>query len=344
MKIARHEEPSSSTITKKALRGIGLLAVVLLIGTMGYMFIESWPLLDAIYMTVITITTVGYGEIRNVDGAGRIFTIILIFMGMGSVAYTAGVMAQAMVEGQLQVALGRRRLGQKIKGLKDHYIICGYGRIGRVIIHELKSHGIPLVVVDSNPNLKGGMEHEVIPFIIDDATSEDVLLEAGVERAKGLVAVVLSDADNLFITMTARLLNQNLFILSRADEEATQRKLLRAGANRVVMPYLIGGQKMAQTIIRPAVTDFLEVTVHDKGIELKMEELVVGEKSRLNGVMLMDSKIRQEMNVIIVAIRKRSGQMIFNPSSQAKIEAGDILIALGHTTELEQLVEILAGD
>jgi voltage-gated potassium channel len=343
MTIARHEEPSSSTVTNKALRGIGLLAVVLLLGTLGYMVIEDWPLLDALYMTVITITTVGYGEIRNVDEAGRIFTIILIFMGMGSVAYTAGVMAQAMVEGQLQLALGRRRLGQKIKGLKDHYIICGYGRIGRVIIHELKSHGVPLVVVDSNPNLKGGMEHEVIPFIVDDATSEDVLLEAGVERAKGLVAVVLSDADNLFITMTARLLNQNLFILSRADEEATQRKLLRAGANRVVMPYLIGGQKMAQTIIRPAVTDFLEITVHDKGIELKMEELVVRETSRLNGVKLIDSKIRQEMNVIIVAIRKRSGQMIFNPSSQAKIEAGDILIALGHTTELEQLVKILAG-
>lgn len=343
MNIARQEEPSSSTITNKALRGIGLLAVVLLIGTFGYMIIEDWSLLDALYMTVITITTVGYGEIHNVDEMGRIFTIILIFMGMGSVAYTAGVMAQAMVEGQLQLALGRRKLGQKIKGLRDHYIICGYGRIGRVIINELKSHGIPLVVVDSNPELRGGMEHEVIPFIIDDATSEEVLLEAGVERAKGLVAVVLSDADNLFITMTARLLNQNLFILSRADEEATQRKLLRAGANRVVMPYLIGGQKMAQTIIRPAVTDFLEVTVHDKGIELKMEELVVGEKSRLNGVMLIDSKIRQEMNVIIVAIQKRSGQMIFNPSSQAKIEAGDILIALGHTTELERLVEILAG-
>jgi voltage-gated potassium channel len=170
-----------------------------------------------------------------------------------------------------------------------------------------------------------------------------VLLEAGIERAKGLVAVVLSDADNLFITMTARLLNQNLFILSRADEEATERKLLRAGANRVVMPYLIGGQKMAQTIIRPAVTDFLELTVGDKGIELKMEELAVGEKSRLNGVMLMDSKIRQEMNVIIVAIRKKSGQMIFNPSSHAKIEAGDTLIALGDISELEQLDKILAG-
>jgi voltage-gated potassium channel len=144
--------------------------------------------------------------------------------------------------------------------------------------------------------------------------------------------------------MTARLLNQDLFILSRADEEATQRKLLRAGANRVVMPYLIGGQKMAQTIIRPAVTDFLEFTVEDKGIKLKMEELVVRESSRLNGVMLMDSKIRQEMNVIIVAIRKRSGQMIFNPSSHAKIEAGDTLIALGDISELEQLDKILAGE
>ncbi len=343
MNTSRHGEPSPSNVTSKTLRGIGLLAAVLLVGTIGYMAIEDWPLLDALYMTVITITTVGYGEIRNVDQMGRIFTIALIFMGMGSVAYTAGIMAKAMVEGQLQLALGKRRLGQRIKGLKDHYIICGYGRIGKVISHELKSHGIPLVVVDANPNLKDGLEHEAVPFIVDDATSEEVLLAAGVERAKGLVAVVLSDADNLFITMTARLLNQNLFILARADGEATQRKLLRAGANRVVMPYLIGGQKMAQTIIRPAVTDFLEITVHGKGIELKMEELVVGETSRLNGVMLMDSKIRQEMNVIIVAIRKRSGQMIFNPSSQAKIEAGDILIALGDRKELQQLDAILTG-
>jgi len=181
-----------------------------------------------------------------------------------------------------------------------------------------------------------------IPYIIDDATSEDVLIEAGIERAKGLVTVVLSDADNLFITMTARGLNPDLFILARADQEHTERKLLRAGANKVVLPYLIGGRRMANTIIRPAVTDFIDFTLHSKNIELKMEELLVGDRSKLNGVRLVDSGIRQEMNVMIVAIRDRGGKMSFNPSSQVRIEAGDTLVVLGPVNDLERLTRILA--
>jgi voltage-gated potassium channel len=321
-----------------------MLGLVLLLGTMGYAIIEGWQILDAIYMTVITITTVGFGEVRAVSPAGRVFTIALICMGMGIIAYTLGMVAQVMVEFQVRSILGRRKLGIKIKSIKNHYILCGYGRIGRIISQELKASRIPLLVIDSNPDAKQGLEQQDIPYIIDDATSEDVLIEAGIERAKGLISVVLSDADNLFITMTARGLNPELFILSRADEEQTHKKLLRAGANRVVLPYLIGGQKMAQTITKPAVTDFLELTVSDKNIELELGEVLVKDRSRLKGVTLADSGIRQEMNVIIVAIRKENGKMAFNPSSGTRIEIGDTLIALGPDNDLKKLSAILSGE
>lgn len=329
--------------SKHMVRGLTMLGLVLLLGTFGYMLIERWDFLDSLYMTVITITTVGFKEVRTVSVPGRVFTLILIFMGMGIIAYTLGMVAQIMVELQFRSVLGRKKLGLKIKSIKNHYIICGYGRIGRVISQELKANQIPLLVIDNNPDAKQVLEQAEIPYIIDDATSEDVLIEAGVERAKGLVAVVLSDADNLFITMSARGLNPDLFILARADEEQSHKKLLRAGANRVFLPYLIGGQKMAHTITKPAVTDFLELSVYDKDIELEMGELLVGEDSKLNGVSLVDSGIRQQLNIIIVGIRKKDGKMAFNPSSQTRIEAGDTLIALGDGQDLEKLSTILSG-
>ena len=333
----------SSYGPRHLIRVLFLLIGILMFGTLGYMIIERWRLLDALYMTVITITTVGYGEIRTVSEVGRIFTIALIFLGMGVVAYMLGMVAQTMVEFHVSSIVGRRKLGLKLKSIKDHYIICGYGRIGRIISEELASNGMPMLVVDSDLDSKTTLEQEKVPYIIDDATSEDVLMEAGIDRAKGLVTAVTSDADNLFITMTARLLNPGLFILARADEEQTRKKLLRAGANRVARPYRIGGQKMAQIIVKPAVTDFLELTVHDKDIELKMEELLVGERSSLKDVTLQDSGIRQEMNVMIVGIRKRDGEMTFNPSSQSRIETGDTLIALGNINDLERLSLILSS-
>lgn len=344
MTIGKHIDPTiSASGLQKIVRGLIMLGMVLMIGTMGYMILERWQLLDSLYMTVITITTVGYKEVRTVSTPGRIFTVILIFIGMGIMAYTLGMVAQFMVEGEIRSILGRRKLGSKIKSLKKHYIICGYGRIGRIIAQELKSNGIPILVIDNDPESQSALDQNDMPYIIDDATSEDVLTEAGIERAKGLVAVVLSDADNLFLTMTARGLNPDLYILARADEEQSQKKLLRAGADNVVLPYLMGGRKMAQTILRPAVAEFLDLTIHDKDIELNMEGLKVKEVSTLNGVTLVDSGILQKMNVIIVAIRKKDGEMMFNPSFEARIEAGDTLIALGQSSELDRLAFILAG-
>lgn len=325
-------------------RGAVLLCLVLILGTSGYMLIEGWPLLEGLYMTVITITTVGYGEVRTVSEPGRIFTVFLIFAGMGIMAYTLGIVAQIMVEFQVRDLIGRRKLGLKLKNIKDHYILCGYGRIGEVIAHELKTNGVPLLVIEQDPQSKEKLRSHDYPYIIDDATSEDVLVEAGILRAKGLVTVVLSDADNLFITMTARGMNPGLFILSRASQAATEKKLIRAGANKVVMPALIGGLRMVHTILRPAVTDFFDVTMQDNNIALKMEELKVQEKSRLNGVRLMDSGIRKGMNVIIVAIRDKAGNMSFNPSSDVAMEAGTTLIALGPNADLEKLERTLSGD
>ncbi len=329
---------------RNAIRGIVILVLILFTGTFGYMVIEGWDLLDAFYMTVITVTTVGYGEIRTVSDVGRLFTVVIIFLGMGVMAYTLGMVAQTMVEFRLSTILGRKRFGRKLKTMKNHYIICGYGRLGAIIVSELRNQHIPLVVIDNDPAAREALADSGITFIIDDATNEDILLEAGIEKAKGLVAVVLSDADNLFITMSARGLNRDLFILARADKEQTRKKLLRAGASRVVLPYLIGGLKMAHTIIKPAVTDFLELTMHDKNIELQLEELRVGEHSKLNGVTLVNSGIRKDMNVIILAVRKKNGEMSFNPSFSTLIEAGETLIALGPKIDLDRLAPILSGE
>ena len=335
---------SPSFPIRKIGKGFGILLVVLSFGTAGYMLIEKWSLLDSLYMTVITITTVGYREMGPMSPAGMIFTIFVVFSGMGLIIYILGAVAQAMVEFQLGSVLGRRKLLSKIRSMKNHYIICGFGRIGKIICRELKANHIPMVVIDNGPSLEQVMEPEETPVIHGDATSEDILLEAGIEKARGLVSVVRSDSDNVFITMSARGLNPNLFILSRAEEEHTEKKLMRAGANRVVMPYHIGGQKMAHAIIKPVVSDFLEFTVHNRKIGLEMGEVVVSGKSPLNGIKLADSGIRQQMDVIIIAVQKKDGEMKFNPSSQTQIEEGDTLIALGESEDISRLANILSGE
>jgi len=341
--MLRFDDKISRLDSAKLFRGILILIAIVAVGTAGYMGIEGWNFLDSLYMTVITITTVGFGEVRQVTIPGRVFTIFIILSGMGVMAYILGMAAQVMVDFQMRSLIGRTKLGWKMRSIKDHYIVCGFGRIGRVIARELKAQGVPLLIIEKDPESRSVLENEDIPYINDDATSEDVMLEAGIERARGVVTVVASDANNLFITMTARGLNPKLFILARADEEQTEKKLLRAGANKVVMPYIIGGRKMARIITKPAVTDFLEFALYNTEMTLEMGESKVGERSRLKGLRLMESGIRRDMDIIIMAVRKKDGQMTFNPSSQTVIEEGDTLISLGKRKDLEMLSKVLSG-
>ena len=325
----------------KILKAFLILLIIITAGTSGYVIIEGWSALESFYMTVITISTVGFREVRELSSQGKIFTVFLIFFGMGVIAYILKNSAQLMIEAQIKYIIGRSRLEKRLKSLKDHYIICGFGRIGKVIVEELVYNKVPIAVIEGQKEVVEPLQDLEIPFVLDDATNESALLKAGLERAKGLVAVVKSDADNLFIVMSARSLNPKLFILARAGDENTERKLLRAGADKVVSPYLIGGKKMAHTILRPAVADFIEFTTHERKMGLELEELKVGPASKIKGVTLIDSGIRKDMDVIIVAIKKIDGNMQFNPSPNTVIEEGDILIALGKRDDLNRLSKIL---
>jgi voltage-gated potassium channel len=229
--------------------------------------------------------------------------------------------------------------------MKDHYILCGYGRIGRLIAQEIARKRLPLVVLENDQQAIDQVEKDGLLYLRGDAAEDDNLLEAGIQRAMGLISAVSSDADNLYIVLTARGLNPDLFILSRASETKSVKKLKGAGADQVVSPYLIGARKMAQTILRPAVADFLESTAHaGDDMELAMEEILVTEGSSIRNVSLMDSNIRRDLDLIVIAIKKAAGEMIFNPSAQAMIEMGDTLIAVGRRKNMDRLVEVLGAD
>ncbi len=328
-------------VPRKLLFSILMFLVVVLFGIFGYTWIEGWNLLDSLYMTIITLSTVGYGEVREIGPGGRVFTVLLIVFGLFTITYIVGLVAETLVAGEIRSVLGRRKVSKKIKSLRDHYIICGYGRIGSIICKGLTRKAIPLMVIEKDEHVQEQLEEDKILYLDGDATHEETLLEAGIEKAKGLVSVVSSDAENVYICLTARGLNPRLYILSRAEDEASERKLLRAGANKVILPYILGGRRMVQAIIRPTVSDFLESAVHDQSFELAIEEITVGEDSRLVNQSLVDSGIRQEMDVIIIGIKQKAGTMIFNPSSQTKIQPDDILIAMGRNKDLETLRRVL---
>jgi voltage-gated potassium channel len=291
-------------------------------------------------MTVTTLTTVGYGETHPLDRIGRIYNMVLILAGMGVMLYIVGSLARVVVEGEIQAVLGKRKLIKHIKRLKNHYIICGFGRIGEIIARHLHNRGLSLVVIDKAPEQVTRLEELVYYFINGDATRDEVLLEAGIERARGLVAVVASDADNVYIVLTARSLNPKLFIVARGEEPGSDQKLLRAGADKVESPYHMGGQKMAHTILHPTVVTFMELAMKE-GVDWSMEEIAVGQTSSLLGVPLKDSGIRQKLDLILVAIKRADGEMLFNPSHETPILAGDTLIALGLRKNLDALEQMV---
>ncbi len=314
---------------------------LLLVGTLGYSFIEGWPFFDSLYMTVISITTVGYGEIHQLSREGRIFTVFLIMTSFGVMAYIVGSITQTIIAGQLRMILGRRKLEKRVKRQKDHFILCGYGRIGSFIARQFKREDVPFVAVENDPERIKVIEEEGFNYVEGNATEDEILIRAGVERARGLIATIPSDADNLYITLSARSLNPDLYILSRANEEGADKKLLSAGANRVVSPYLMGAARMVNAVLRPNIVEFVDLVVQRRHLELQLEEIIVEDDTKFKGKPLSESGIKRDLGLIVVAIKKASGEMVFNPSSETLIEKDDILIVLGEKKHLEMLEQLV---
>ena len=325
----------------RLLISLTLLSVIIFLGTIGYSIFEGMPAFDAFYMTIITISTVGFSEIKPLSQIGRIITIIVIVSGISVLTYTLGQVVKIFIEGELRIILGRRKLEKQISELNDHYIICGYGRIGTIISHELSDENISFVVIEKDSAKNEQLEKDNFLYLNMDATSEEALIKAGIKKARGIVTAVRSDANNVFITLTAKGLKSDVFILARASDVKNESKLIKAGASRVVCPFLMGGRRMAQVLKKPTVVDFIDTTMMNSQLGLKMEEAVVGPTSNLIGKTLIDSHIRQEFGVIIVAIKKPSNEMIFNPIPTEILEAGDVIVVIGKKEDLKRMNEVL---
>ena len=334
-----HSQRTGLITFRRILILTAVLLGLLLFGSLGFVWVEGWNFFDALYMTVTTLSTVGYQEVHPLSPAGRLYNMGLILVGMGTLAYIITSLARVVVEGEIREVLGRRSLVKQIHKLKNHYIICGFGRIGEIIARQLQGRGVPLVIVENKPENLNRQEEAGYYVVAGDATREEVLLEAGIDRARGLVSVVSTDADNVYIVLSARSLNPALHIVARADEAEVKQKLLRAGADRVESPYEMGGRKMAGAILRPTVTTFMELAFTDE-LEWSMEEIQVGAGSSLVGVALKDSGLRQKLDLILVAIKRMDGEMLFNPTLETHLLAGDTMIALGMRHNLQGLEEL----
>jgi voltage-gated potassium channel len=327
--------------SKKLRNAFAMLIGIISFGTLGYYFFEDMPIFEAFYMTIITISTVGFSEIVPLTHVGRAITIIIIVLGISAGTYTVGIIVKWFVEGELQRIFWRLRVQKQIAELNDHYIICGFGRIGRTICKELRADETDFVVIEQNVSEIHDTDKDKYLFLEMDATSEEALLAAGIMRARGLVTAVNSDANNVFITLTAKGLRPDIFVLARASEAKNEAKLMKAGASRVVSPYMIGAKRMAQVLKRPTVVDFIDIAMMGSHLGLIMEEARLSAKSGLIGKNLVDSYLRRDYGVIIVAIKKMSGEMIFNPMPSETLEEGDVIVVIGKKDDLKRMKAVL---
>lgn len=320
---------------------LGLLALVLILltGSGGYILL-GFPVLDAMYQTVTTVTTVGFREVQPMSSAGKVFTMVLILGGTGTALYTLVALIEALVEGHLSSLVERRRMERRIGRLDGHVIICGWGRVGRAVAEYVTDAGQEVVVVDRDPERIEETSHL---SVLGDVTEDDVLEKAGIERARVLVAALEEDADNLYVTMSGRSFSPDLFIITRARTESSVAKLIRAGANRVVNPQRIGGERMAAFALQPHVAEFLDVVMYEGSIEYRLEEVPVPEGSPLAGRSLRDAHIRDHTGALVLALRGTDGSFATNPAPETVISPGQILIAIGTPSQLAALVK-MAGD
>jgi voltage-gated potassium channel len=329
----------------KAFRNLRLIAVALLaltfIGTAGFHVIEGWPWFDGFYMVITTFTTIGYQETHPLSHAGRVFNVVLIIVGVSLVFLGIGSLTQALLEFELRSFFGRRKMEREIGRLADHYIICGAGRVGRSAAREFARKRALFVIVEQNADRASRYAADWLTMV-GDATHEQTVREAHVERARGLIAATTTDATNLYIVLTARQLNPRLKIMARASEEDAEKHLLKAGADSVVMPYLFAGQRIARSFLQPHVVSFLDSATTHLGMDLEIGEILVTPESALAGKTIETSCIRQDCGAIILAI-KREKKMDFNPSSEDRIEAGDYRIAMGDSSQLRQLEQMASA-
>jgi voltage-gated potassium channel len=314
-----------------------LLVLIVTIGTGGYVFIEHWSIFDSLYMTIITLATVGFSEVRPLSETGRAFTMILIAVGVFNGGYIIASIGQLVLEGQLRAILGRRKMEKIVQKMTDHIILCGYGRVGRQVAQEFARRKQPFVVIENSLTSGQDMGRNDIIIITGNAVEDEVLERAGITRARAIVSTLPDDADNVYLALTARQMNPRLVIIARADTELAKKKLLRAGANRVVCPHELGGTQMAMATLRPNVVDFMHLASAPGGERLRIEEISIKENGNLTGKTIIEAAIKSEYDAIVVGLRKKTGQMMFNPPGETTMEAGDILIVLGEHQKLEKL-------
>lgn len=322
--------------------GLSVLLGTIIFGTVGYEVLEpEMSFFDSFYMTIITVSTTGFKEVHDLSMPARILTIFLIVTGVTAIAYSAGRAIQAIVY-ETEI-FWRRRMERKIEELSQHYVVCGYGRMGIQICESLYEHGASFVVIENDKKKIEKLKEKKFLFLEGDATSDDSLIAARIRAAKGLVSVVKTDAENVFTVLAAKELNPNIFIVSRAIDDGTEPKLKKAGADRVVKPYELGGNRMVQLLLRPGVIDFIESVARNRDIDIGLEEIIVSEESTLVNKNLIDSPIRKEMNIIIVAIYREGGKFIYNPQGTTEIAVNDKLIAIGELKDLSILVDYCVG-
>jgi len=314
-----------------------LIAVVTAAGTLGYVLIEGWSPWDAFYMTVITITTVGYREIHPMSRAGEVFTVVILFSGVGTFFYAFTLFMALLAEGHFVERRLQRKHVRMLEELRDHFILCGFGRMGEIIAHEFSRQQVPFVVIDRHSErMQAALERGFLA-VEADASNEDTLRRVRIDRARGFIAAVGTDAENVYAVLSARLLRPDVFIIGRAETDDARTKLRRAGADRVISPYHIGGQQLAQTALRPAVVDFVQLATTSENLELNMEQVHIGAGSPLDGRSLIEAGLRQRFGVVVVGIRRADGQMDFNPPPEMTMRAGDDLVVLGRADNLREL-------